>query len=318
MHLTSTPNTIQTEIGLASAATIQRAKSGPSNPNGLICCAQYGQIYRNSDPHIGALVNGLVAADSGMNVTLTNPPGLYIQEPNWGAFETPDKTSAETFWTIERGTKTLEDEWGQTLPGNFILHASFAVPQQYGYTVSDIKIGGVPIQWGGQFIRTITMQLLGTGVSASVPKAVPCVGNPDSPLAQPLQLFHAAVFDAMNAASIANPVGVPMTLVSNSTLIPPRIQAGALNVPMILTANTLASNYAVTFDDPNITGTVTGSFQANYAVPGNTYPGPVTAIKLQVTVNSRAATGLHGAYITNQGQSKGQPMPALLIVGPSS
>lgn len=37
MHLTSTPNTLQTEIGLACAATIQRQGYGPGDPNGLIC-----------------------------------------------------------------------------------------------------------------------------------------------------------------------------------------------------------------------------------------------------------------------------------------
>lgn len=47
MHLTSTPNTLQTETGLAGAATIQRLM-GNSDPEALLCCSQYGQPFRNS------------------------------------------------------------------------------------------------------------------------------------------------------------------------------------------------------------------------------------------------------------------------------
>ncbi|MCP3143568.1 hypothetical protein [Pyxidicoccus xibeiensis] len=41
MHLTSTPNTLQTEMGLAAAATIPRT-TGNGNATNLICCALYG------------------------------------------------------------------------------------------------------------------------------------------------------------------------------------------------------------------------------------------------------------------------------------
>lgn len=57
MHLTSTPNTLQTEIGLASAATLQR-KIGNYDPNALICCAQYGQPQGAAMP---ALINVVAA-----------------------------------------------------------------------------------------------------------------------------------------------------------------------------------------------------------------------------------------------------------------
>jgi hypothetical protein len=88
MHLTSTPNTLQTEIGLAAAATVQRT-IGNTDPQALICCAQYGQPGRNSDPHIGQSTNQVVAM--GNQITLTNPPGLYIQQPDFNAFTTPDR-----------------------------------------------------------------------------------------------------------------------------------------------------------------------------------------------------------------------------------
>src|SRR5688500_7602079 len=60
MHLTSTPNTLQTEMQLAGGATVLR-QMGNTNPQALICCSQYGQAYRNSDPHIGQGVNQVVS-----------------------------------------------------------------------------------------------------------------------------------------------------------------------------------------------------------------------------------------------------------------
>lgn len=312
MHLTSTPNTLQTEIGLASAATIQRQGYSWSDPSGLICCAQYGQPNRNSDPHIGAMVNYTV--ETGTSVTLTNPPGLYIQEPNWSVFQTPDGTPAENFWTIVRGSSALNDVNGNQLPGNFILHASFAVPAEKKYTVSDIQINGQPIQWAGQIIQQLSMQILATAITAAAPSAVGCMGTPSTVLAQPLQLFQADVFNAMNAAAVSNPVGQPMTLLSNSTMIAPSVSQGAQNVSMVLTATTVGSDCSVSFDGDDITAQVTGSFQTNYAVPGNSYPGPVTAIQLVVNVAENAVSGLRALYLTNSGQSQGAAMPAMLNV----
>jgi len=134
MHLTATPNTLQTEIGEAAGTTSQRI-SGNDNANKLICCDQTGQPHRNSDPNIGQSVNKLVALNNA--VTLANPPGLYIQLPNFSGYATPDGTPASTFWTVVRGQETLTVD-GVTLPGNFILHATFEVPASKNYTVSDI------------------------------------------------------------------------------------------------------------------------------------------------------------------------------------
>jgi hypothetical protein len=47
IHLTSTPNTLQTELGLAGGATVRRTV-GNTNPQKLICCSQFGQAFRNS------------------------------------------------------------------------------------------------------------------------------------------------------------------------------------------------------------------------------------------------------------------------------
>src|SRR5262249_8970475 len=74
MHLTSTPNTLQTELALAGAATVQRTQ-GNKQAECLICCSKYGQNHRNSDPNIGQQVN--VAVSHNHVATLADPPGLY-------------------------------------------------------------------------------------------------------------------------------------------------------------------------------------------------------------------------------------------------
>ncbi|MEZ4295047.1 MAG: hypothetical protein R3B70_08710 [Polyangiaceae bacterium] len=326
MHLTSTPNTLQTEIGLATAATVQRIQQGqPWTASTLICCAQYGQPNRNSDPNIGFNVNTLVGA--GLTVSLANPPGLYIQEPNFTQYSTPDNTDASEFWTVVRGTETLTDQWGNTMPGNYILHAVFEVPASKGYTVSDISINGQKIAWGSQVAATIAMHIIAWGFGASTPAAVGCVGDtsPADTFAQPLQLFHQNVFNADYGTGVST-VNVPMSLLSNSTYVPPIVTPGATGVPMVLTAGTMQLGPngelpAITFTlpdgsrDPNITATATASFPVTYAVPGNSYPSTSTALPITVTVAAGAAAGERGVQVTNSGQAPAPTMPALLWVG---
>ena len=85
MHLTSPPNTLGAEVYLAAAATLLRDVP-LYNAQAMICCSKYGQPFRNSDPHIGFGANQLTK--NGYTVSLTNPVGLYIQEPDWSSYET--------------------------------------------------------------------------------------------------------------------------------------------------------------------------------------------------------------------------------------
>ena len=57
------------------------------------------------------------------------------------------------------------------------LRAVFAPPASSPFTVSDVKIGGVPVQFGGQIAQMITMKLTGVaGVATAVHNpAQPCV-----------------------------------------------------------------------------------------------------------------------------------------------
>ena len=335
IHLTSTPNTLQTEIGLATTSTVQRFNP-PTNPNNtmwpssqyndLICVGVFGQRYRNSDPNIGGNVNNFVTAAN--MVTLANPPGLYIQMPDFSNYVTPDGTDASSFWTIVRGSETLKDENGNLLPGNFILHATFEVPESKGYTVSDIKISNQNIDWASQIASTFRMQIVAAAYSGTKPQGYPPVGSttPDDTFAQPLQIFYQDYFNQMYNTLVPNPVNNPISLLSNSTYVPLNINIGTSSAQMVVVVGTCTakendpSTYpSVTFDDPNIKATVT-SVKENvfYAVPGNSQPSTNTALYLTVTVSQTAKAGQKGVYVTNVGQSLSSAMPALFLVTPVS
>ncbi len=330
IHLTSTPNTIQTEIGLATAATVLRNNPGggtswqSSEYNELLCDAQYGQKHRNSDPNIGGTVNSFV--NSGNVVTLADPPGLYIQMPDFSNYVTPDSTNAASFWTIKRGSETLKTQGGVSMPGNFILHAVFEVPAGLPYVVGDIKIAGKPISWGSQVAATFKMQIVASAYQGTVPSGYPAVGStsPANTLAQPEQLFYKDYFNAMYGTLVPNPSNHPIPLLSNSTFIPAKINVGTTSAQMVLTCATCTAvsgqpnTYpSVTFEDPNITAQVTSVMEnISYAVPGNSSPSNSTALFLTVSVGQNTAIGIHNLYLTNVGQSLGPPMKALLNVAP--
>ncbi|WP_201748005.1 hypothetical protein [Chitinophaga vietnamensis] len=336
IHLTSTPNTLQTEIGLATSSTIQRFNPNPLPPpnpptmwssgqfNDLICVGQFGQRYRNSDPNIGGNVNNLVT--NGNILTLADPPGLYIQMPGFSSYVTPDGTDASTFWTITRGSETLTDQDGNNLPGNFILHAVFEVPASKGYTVSDITIGGENIKWGSQVASTFDMQIVASAYAGSTPDGYGPVGDtsPENTFAQPLQLFYQDYFDTLYNIQVPNPVNHPIPLLSNSTYVPSFINVGTTAANMVVVAATCtakenqpATYPTVLFDDPNIKARVTAVKEnVTYAIPGNSQPSANTALYITVAVGANATPGQHGVYVINVGQQRQAAMPALFMVSP--
>jgi hypothetical protein len=150
MHLNQPNNTLGAEINIAAFATILRQKAGVvlTDPDELIRCAQFGAPGRASDPTIGAAVNAL--AREGYAVTLQNPIGLYIDGLNAAGWTKPDGSPADPgYWQILRGS-----------PGA-TLRAVYEVPTSEGFTVSDVLIGGEPIEFGGQIAEHITMKLTG-------------------------------------------------------------------------------------------------------------------------------------------------------------
>lgn len=327
MHLTSTPNTLQTEIaGLAGAATLQRV-GHPTDPEQLLCCAQFGQPHRNSDPHIGLLVNLVVGKNN--RVTITDPPGLYIQQPDFSQYalplNAPKGATPADYWTIKRGSESLNDMYGNPLPGNYILHAVYEVPAELGFTVGDITIGGTAIAYGAQVAATFLMQINATPIPVGSPfPTLSCAGTPANPTPQPLQMMFTQLWNGYyGSAAPANPVGVPMVLASNTVILPPTVAPGQSGVLLSLVCVGAASGPGgalptVAFDGPagDVTVQVLGLQDGiNYTVPGNSYPSTSQVLSLMIAVAASAQPGLRGVTIANPGQAAGEAAPAFLRIG---
>lgn len=343
MHLTATPNTLQTELGLGAGATVQRSQ-GNTDPQALICCGQYGQNYRNSDPHIGQTIN--LAVGAGFNISLADPPGLYIQMPSFAQYELPadPKLPAgarpDDCWQVIRGFETVIDPiTNAPFPGSFILHAAFQIPQSWidagvSFTVGDIKIAGKPIQYGSQVASTLEIALFGRPIAPVNPTPKqPCVATPAViTQAAPIQIMFQPLWDAYYGTVVNTPAGVQMTLASNSSIIPPTVKSGSQNVALALTYNAPGGATSlpapqwptVVFTlngqpDTGITTKVTGyNPDVYYAPPGNTYPSQCQLLNLQVSVAATTPKGVRGVVIVPAGQvfsTNITPAPAFLVVG---
>ena len=127
----------------------------------LADCAQFGEEDRASDPHIGHVVNQL--ASRGFDLTLRNLVGLYMDRldtagwtmPGPGGTRVPPPAS---FFRIVRGEERFAVRAAYEIPAG-VTHPETGDP----LTVSDIEIGGVPIRFGGQIAKLITMKLVATG-----------------------------------------------------------------------------------------------------------------------------------------------------------
>lgn len=150
MHLTNSANNLFAEIFLAASATVRRIAKGAELTAAipLTHCAGFGDERRNSDPAIGSAVNGLARA--GRHITLANPVGLYMASIDTSGLTLDDKP-AGGFFKVVRGK----------FP--FALRAVFQIPPEEsarGLTVSDVKVGGRPLVFGGQLAELITMHLV--------------------------------------------------------------------------------------------------------------------------------------------------------------
>jgi hypothetical protein len=67
-----------------------------------------------------------------------------------------------TGWTIGDGTEPVHPDWFTVVRGTpgMIERAVFEVPSTYG-TVSDVRIAGEPIRYGGQLAERMTVKLIG-------------------------------------------------------------------------------------------------------------------------------------------------------------
>lgn len=165
-HLAQSTNFLSAAVQLVAEATIlrRRADGTPvADRQELVACARLGDQFRNSDPQIADIVNH--AAELGAEVTLLDPLGLYLDGLLSAGMQTPDGADAADFWHIERGTP------------EHALRASLAVPEERGYAVGDIRIGGRPIAFGAQVADKVRIRISALAKPADhQPARRPCEG----------------------------------------------------------------------------------------------------------------------------------------------
>jgi hypothetical protein len=153
VHLSAPPNALTAEIQLAADATqlYHDARGNPVvDPDALIAGTGMGGPNRNSDPTIAATVNAL--ARQGAMITLANPVGLYMDHVDLSGWETPGGLAPEECVCVVRGQPRLIERLVVEVPGG-------------EFSVSDIRIGGTPVVFGGQLAECITVKLVGAAAA---------------------------------------------------------------------------------------------------------------------------------------------------------
>jgi hypothetical protein len=152
-HLSAPPNALTAEINLAAVATVlyQDADGDPVvDPDAFIAGTGMGGANRNSDPTIASTVN--VLARSGAMITLANPVGLYMDHVDLSGWDVPGGQSAKDWATVVRGQDQLIERLVVKSPTD-------------EFDVSDLRIGGVPVVFGGQIAECITVKLIGVAAA---------------------------------------------------------------------------------------------------------------------------------------------------------
>jgi hypothetical protein len=161
VHLTQGANTLGAEISLAADGTrAWRTRTPSPTAQELICCAQFGEPSRNSDPFIGWSVFDLVES-TGASVALADPIGLYMTPFSLSDLKSP---TGEPI-----GAKALSTP-RMSADGTRILRAEVRVPVGAAYGLEDCTLGGRKLAYGGQIARRITMALF--AVAKKIPGAI--------------------------------------------------------------------------------------------------------------------------------------------------
>ncbi|MEO8506597.1 MAG: hypothetical protein ABI593_03105 [Betaproteobacteria bacterium] len=139
VHLRQAINTLNAALGLAQGS----ANSAPARDNYEMSAVASTAV----DPRVTYDVGTLVR--KGLSVTLRDPIGLYIAGWDDTGWTRPSGAPVGNYWTIVRG-----------VPGQ-VLRLDYEVPAAVGFVVGDIRIGGRPIQWGGQLAEHVTVTIGG-------------------------------------------------------------------------------------------------------------------------------------------------------------
>ncbi len=161
IHLTHPANSLFAEMYLASDGTlgwpIAPDAQGSVDELALMCCAGRGGINRSSDPLI---MRGVFSfARQGLSVALANPIGLYMAPITLAGLLDPDESPiGPAAMSVPR----------KSSDGSRILRMEIAVPGDAAYTLDQCTYEGMPLQFGGQIARDMTMRLF--GVAKKIPR----------------------------------------------------------------------------------------------------------------------------------------------------
>jgi hypothetical protein len=112
------------------------------------------------DARVALDIDALVR--KGLSVTLRDPIGLYIAAWDDTGWIKPNGKPVGDYWRVVRGG-----------PGR-VLRLEYEVPAREGFVVGDIRIGGRPIEWGGQVAEHVTVTIGGdAGVRAGAEPVPP-------------------------------------------------------------------------------------------------------------------------------------------------
>ncbi len=312
VHLTSPPNTVSAEVFIAAAATIiRRIPSADYNPQENNCYSQYGLSFRNSDPNIGFQVNQIVK-NIGVPLTLNNPVALYMQTPDFSNYKTPDGTDASRFFKVVRG-KTAK-EAGQKY--DQILHATFEVPKDLNYTVSDILINNQQIWWGSQIAETFNQALAGkayTKMPRPEPSPQPAVVNNNFITPWPQAL---AKYDVLMAVWNQHDIKA-----ATIPLIPPAVYPGTVLTKMGFSNVDRGEDTKIVYTkpdgtiEPGIKVTITGKvpYTRGFIIDAQTSLKPVLYL-IDIEVGENVKAGQYGVQIITKGHKTKIPSPASLTV----
>jgi hypothetical protein len=145
MHLRQRANNLWAEVAIAALSTPTYTKGGVVLQSGADLCneAGLGVATRASDPNIAETVNG--AAQAGCRISLTDPIGLYMEPPSFKGWVTPDGSPPKALWTNERGNPMTRG----------------SLKSSPDFKLSQVKIAGQPIEYGGQVAKLIDVHLTG-------------------------------------------------------------------------------------------------------------------------------------------------------------
>jgi hypothetical protein len=139
VHLIQNINTLGAAIGLAEGSV----NTGTARDN----YETFPPAATNVDPRVVFDIGAL--ARKPLSISLREPIGLYIAGFDDTGWTKPDGSPVGNYWTIVRGVAGMA------------LRVEYQVPPGEGFVVGDIRIGGRPIEWGGQIAEHVTVTIAG-------------------------------------------------------------------------------------------------------------------------------------------------------------